>query len=305
MLRTPLRRSEWLSTCRGGDVSSSSKRCSPPSRTRFRGASERRAALLEAAGRSRPTRVTASAGNHGRALAHAGGAAACADGLRRRRRADGKIDAIRALRSGAVGDAAITTKRSGGPRRMRRRRGGLRLAVFASGRDRRRRNSRTGDPRRDAGDRYDRRAGRRRRTDQRHRDRRQGAIARHAWGVEVGALVLRSRSESRRRAGRSRSTSSRRLPTALAGNLDPETSPSTSSATRRRDRRRRRTADRRDAHGGRRAERLIAEGRGRAAVAAFRRTCGSDQRKLDSELACRLSGANIDDREMRLRSASQ
>jgi threonine dehydratase len=81
VLRTPLRRSEWLSSATGADVHLKLEVVQPTSSYKIRGAFN--AALVvhqrhqrhqrrERAGAGSPPRlVTASAGNHGRALAHA------------------------------------------------------------------------------------------------------------------------------------------------------------------------------------------------------------------------------------------
>ena len=78
VLRTPVRRSEWLSGVTGADIHLKLEVVQPTSSYKIRGAFN--AALVfqkrrERAASGRPSRlVTASAGNHGRALAHAAGA---------------------------------------------------------------------------------------------------------------------------------------------------------------------------------------------------------------------------------------
>jgi threonine dehydratase len=76
VLRTPLRRSEWLSAITGGDVLIKIETLQPTSSYKIRGAMNAVLALRERGGDSPPL-VTASAGNHGRALA----LAAAASGL--------------------------------------------------------------------------------------------------------------------------------------------------------------------------------------------------------------------------------
>lgn len=70
VLRTPLRRSEWLSRELGGDVWLKLESIQPTHSFKIRGAFN--AALSLAPQTSGRTFVTASAGNHGRALAYAG-----------------------------------------------------------------------------------------------------------------------------------------------------------------------------------------------------------------------------------------
>lgn len=73
VLRTPLCRSSWLSQIAGGDVLLKIETLQPTHSYKIRGATN---AVLVLAERSRrPALVTASAGNHGRALAHAAAAA--------------------------------------------------------------------------------------------------------------------------------------------------------------------------------------------------------------------------------------
>ena len=77
MLRTPLRRSEWLSAASGADVFLKLETLQPTFSYKIRGALNAVLRLAEGTG-AVPPLVTASAGNHGRALAHA----ARATGLR-------------------------------------------------------------------------------------------------------------------------------------------------------------------------------------------------------------------------------
>jgi threonine dehydratase len=70
VLRTPLRRSPWLSAATGGDVSLKLETLQPTFSYKIRGALNAVLRLVEAGGAVRPL-VTASAGNHGRALAYA------------------------------------------------------------------------------------------------------------------------------------------------------------------------------------------------------------------------------------------
>ena len=74
MLRTPLRHSPWLSNVSGGDVFLKIETIQPTHSYKIRGATN---AVLKLAERTsnRPSVVTASAGNHGRAMAHAAAAA--------------------------------------------------------------------------------------------------------------------------------------------------------------------------------------------------------------------------------------
>jgi threonine dehydratase len=68
--RTPLRRSEWLSDLTGADVHLKLEVVQPTSSYKIRGAFNAALRVRERAGAARPPRlVTASAGNHGRALA--------------------------------------------------------------------------------------------------------------------------------------------------------------------------------------------------------------------------------------------
>ena len=72
VLRTPLRRSEWLSSGGGADVHLKLEIVQPTSSYKIRGAFNAALRVRESSGdRERPRLVTASAGNHGRALASA------------------------------------------------------------------------------------------------------------------------------------------------------------------------------------------------------------------------------------------
>lgn len=98
VLRTPLRHSRWLSDLAGGDVFLKIETIQPTFSYKIRGATNAILKLVESAGRHAPPIVTASAGNHGRAMAHAAAAA----GLRLtvyvpEHAPRTKIDAIRAL----------------------------------------------------------------------------------------------------------------------------------------------------------------------------------------------------------------
>ena len=75
MLRTPLRRSEWLSAGTGGDVFLKLETLQPTFSFKIRGAFNAVLSILEQHGRHPPALVTASAGNHGQALACAARAA--------------------------------------------------------------------------------------------------------------------------------------------------------------------------------------------------------------------------------------
>ena len=75
MLRTPLRRSEWLSAGAGGDVFLKLETLQPTFSFKIRGAFNAVLSILEQHGRHPPPLVTASAGNHGQALAYAARAA--------------------------------------------------------------------------------------------------------------------------------------------------------------------------------------------------------------------------------------
>ena len=96
MLRTPLRRSEWLSHATGRDVYLKLETLQPTFSYKIRGAWNTVLALAER--QQSPSLVTASAGNHGSALAHA--ATAAGMGLTVYVPAGApsvKVDAIRAL----------------------------------------------------------------------------------------------------------------------------------------------------------------------------------------------------------------
>lgn len=71
MLRTPLRRSEWLSRITGADVFLKLESIQPTFSYKIRGATNAVLRLVEQHGANVPPLVTASAGNHGRALGHA------------------------------------------------------------------------------------------------------------------------------------------------------------------------------------------------------------------------------------------
>ena len=72
VLRTPTRRSEWLSEASGAAVYLKAEVVQPTSSFKIRGAFNAALRVRERAGEGPPPRlVTASAGNHGRALAHA------------------------------------------------------------------------------------------------------------------------------------------------------------------------------------------------------------------------------------------
>jgi threonine dehydratase len=72
VLRTPVRRSEWLSGLSGAGVHLKLEVVQPTSSFKIRGAFNAALRIRERAGAGQPPRlVTASAGNHGRALAHA------------------------------------------------------------------------------------------------------------------------------------------------------------------------------------------------------------------------------------------
>jgi threonine dehydratase len=73
VLRTPLRRSEWLSRTTDSDVFLKIESLQPTFSYKIRGAFNAVLKLAQARGRTRAL-VTASAGNHGRALAHAAAA---------------------------------------------------------------------------------------------------------------------------------------------------------------------------------------------------------------------------------------
>ena len=75
MLRTPVRHSRWLSEASGGDVFLKLETLQPTFSYKIRGATNAVLRLAEHSSGKRPALVTASAGNHGRALAHAAAAA--------------------------------------------------------------------------------------------------------------------------------------------------------------------------------------------------------------------------------------
>ena len=70
-MRTPLRRSEWLSRICGADVLLKLESLQPTFSYKIRGATNAIIRLAEQHGRGAPPLVTASAGNHGRAMAEA------------------------------------------------------------------------------------------------------------------------------------------------------------------------------------------------------------------------------------------
>jgi threonine dehydratase len=97
VLRTPLRRSPWLSEASGADVFLKLETLQPTGSYKIRGATNAVLKLAEGA-KERPVLVTASAGNHGRALAHAARAAGMPLTVYVPENAPRtKIDAIRAL----------------------------------------------------------------------------------------------------------------------------------------------------------------------------------------------------------------
>jgi threonine dehydratase len=71
VVRTPLRHSPWLSDVSGCDVFLKLETVQPTFSFKIRGALNAVLALVEQSGKNAPPLVTASAGNHGRALAHA------------------------------------------------------------------------------------------------------------------------------------------------------------------------------------------------------------------------------------------
>jgi threonine dehydratase len=71
VLRTPLRYSPWLSECTGSEVFLKLETLQPTFAYKIRGAVNAVLSLCERYGRAAPPLVTASAGNHGRALAYA------------------------------------------------------------------------------------------------------------------------------------------------------------------------------------------------------------------------------------------
>jgi len=75
VLRTPLRYSPWLSKAAGGEVFLKLETLQPTNSYKIRGATNAVMKLAAASGNHPPSIVTASAGNHGRAMAHAAAAA--------------------------------------------------------------------------------------------------------------------------------------------------------------------------------------------------------------------------------------
>jgi threonine dehydratase len=75
VLRTPVRHSHWLSEASGGDVFLKLETLQPTFSYKIRGATNAVLKLAASSPAGRPALVTASAGNHGRALAHAAAAA--------------------------------------------------------------------------------------------------------------------------------------------------------------------------------------------------------------------------------------
>lgn len=75
MLRTPLRHSPWLSRAARADVFLKLETLQPTHSYKLRGATNAILKLAASAGSTPPRIVTASAGNHGRAMAHAAAAA--------------------------------------------------------------------------------------------------------------------------------------------------------------------------------------------------------------------------------------
>jgi threonine dehydratase len=75
VLRTPVRHSPWLSKACGGEVFLKLETLQPTHSYKIRGATNAILKLAERAGKDAPPIVTASAGNHGRAMAHAAAAA--------------------------------------------------------------------------------------------------------------------------------------------------------------------------------------------------------------------------------------
>ena len=74
-MRTPLRLSPWLSKASGGDVFLKLESLQPTNSYKLRGATNAILKLAASSGTQLPAIVTASAGNHGRAMAHAAAAA--------------------------------------------------------------------------------------------------------------------------------------------------------------------------------------------------------------------------------------
>jgi threonine dehydratase len=75
VLRTPVRHSQWLSAASGGDVFLKLETLQPTFSYKIRGATNAVLKLAENSPDAAPALVTASAGNHGRALAYAAAAA--------------------------------------------------------------------------------------------------------------------------------------------------------------------------------------------------------------------------------------
>jgi threonine dehydratase len=75
VLRTPLRLSPWLSRAASGDVFLKLETLQPTHSYKIRGATNAVLKLAASSGSNPPRIVTASAGNHGRAMAHASAAA--------------------------------------------------------------------------------------------------------------------------------------------------------------------------------------------------------------------------------------
>ncbi len=75
MLRTPLRYSSWLSKAAGAEVFLKLETLQPTNSYKIRGATNAVLKLAAASGKHKAPIVTASAGNHGRAMAHAAAAA--------------------------------------------------------------------------------------------------------------------------------------------------------------------------------------------------------------------------------------
>ncbi len=202
---TPLVTSAWLSDAAGARVSLKLESLQLSNSFKSRGAFNAVMARLERPGAAPARLVTASAGNHGRALA------AAAEDLRP---AADRVHAGRCPRRQA---RRHTQTRRGPSRRrprLRRRRapgpglrGGYRrrvhLALQRPRRHRRRRHDRARDLRGRARHRHARRADRRRRTDQRHRLGGQGDRHGHRRRRRRGRSVLRLPDERARRAPRS------------------------------------------------------------------------------------------------------
>jgi len=96
VMRTPLRHSRWLSDASRADVFLKLETLQPTFSYKIRGATNAVLRLVESSGRDAPPIVTASAGNHGRAMAYAAGAAGLRLTVYAPRNAPGsKIDAMR------------------------------------------------------------------------------------------------------------------------------------------------------------------------------------------------------------------